>query len=33
MQNKASSLELLLDERIIPVVRAKSAEEAMMIVD
>jgi len=33
MQDKASYLKLLLDERIIPVVRAKSAEEAMRIVE
>ncbi len=33
MSDKASSLKLLLDERIIPVVRAESAQEAMRIVE
>ncbi len=33
MQDKALNLKLLLDERIIPVVRAKSAQEAMRIVE
>jgi len=33
MQDKALDLKLLLDERIIPVVRANSAKEAMRIVE
>lgn len=33
MQDKALDLKLLLDERIIPVVRANSAKEAMSIVE
>lgn len=33
MQDKAPNLKLLLDERIISVIRAKSAEEAMRIVE